>query len=70
MRVASLSRFALEVYQLGVGNNLFFFFLHAEETGYSSAHCVSFIKENKMKKFFHTGGNKYGVGIFNVFNLL
>ena len=49
---ASLAGFALEINQEGAGQNVFFLFQHAEETGDGAAEAAVFIKENKIDEIF------------------
>lgn len=49
---ASLAGFALEVYQKGSENNIFFLFQHAEETGDGAKEAAVFIKENNIDEIF------------------
>lgn len=49
---ASLAGFALEVYEKGSDNNIFFLFQHAEETGDGANEAKIFIKENSIDEIF------------------
>lgn len=49
---ATLASFALEVYENGSRNNIFFLFQHAEETGDGAAQCAEFINENNINEIY------------------